>query len=387
MKVGFNYQAWNTYGLQIGPYTGANDPTWDAERDGLSGKRPPKFPLPPLFNNLSRNLSELRSIGISVVRWFLLGNGVVYGKAARRTVIQEDGQPKTIWRFTPPLAIDPRFAFHFREMLSVFRTAKMQLIPSLVDYQLAGDSEAPDPNGLAYGGRADCIRMQSVRSQFINGILLDLVLVAREFKDVIYAVEVMNEPIWTLLPPVSDKLPIWDRAKKNLDKGNPVLRWPIVSAGELSDFLTEAISVIKLNDLPSTVGHRFYNDLQFLPVGDLPQFHYYAKNLNISGFSTGDPSTIPEFKGNPAPFLGEFASDKAHADQNQPWPDLGKSNTTLDRLKFLESKGCPLCLIWPDLDGKGLQDCSPLYPGGPTKCDPLKLHPETIAQIKTYTGH
>ena len=88
-------------------------------------------------------------------------------------------------------------------------------------------------------------------------------------------------------------------------------------------------------------------------------------------------------------FSGEFASDKASPDQNQPWPDLaGKSDFGAPkRLKLLESKGCPLCLVWPDLAGNGVGDCSLLYPNGPTKCDALKLHPSTIAQIKTYTGH
>ena len=228
------------------PTYGANDPAWDADRDALAGKRPPQFRLPPLFDNLARNLAELEGIGISVVRWFLIGHGVAFGKAPRRMVVKEDGVSKTVWRFTLPLSTDPRFIFHFRELLKAFRVAKMQLIPSIVDFPLCGDFEDADLNGLAYGGRADCVRLPSIRSQFLNGTFLDMVLVAREFRDTIYAIEVMNEPIWMLLPPVSDKLPRWGTAKRNADKGKPLLRWPIVSSGEISDFLTEAISLIEL---------------------------------------------------------------------------------------------------------------------------------------------
>jgi len=387
MKVGFNYPwSFDKYGLQIGPFTAPGDPAWDADRDPILGKPLPKFKLPPLFANVARNLQELSAMGIGVVRWFLIANGVNYGRAPQRRVVTEDGIKKTVWNFTLPATTDPRFTLHLRELLKAFRAAKMQIIPSFIDFAFAGDSHDPDSNGLAERGRADCIRDKAKRSAFLNGIFLDLLVASRDFKDVIYAWEVINEPVWMLLPPIDRKLPIWDNAAGHADAGKPLLRWPIVMTQDLSDFLSEAIQLIELNGFPSTVGHRFFDNLQGLPTGNRPQFHYYAKTAGKYGLSFGDPTTLPEFKGNPAPILGEFGSDRASADQSKPWPDFaGKIDSTLERLKLIESKGCQLCLIWPDLGG-ATEKCDPIYPGGPRKCDPIKLHPDTIAQIKKYTG-
>jgi hypothetical protein len=386
MRVGFNYPwSFDKYGLQIGPFTASGDPPWDAERDPILGKPVPKFKLPPLFDNVARNLRELSAMGITIVRWFLVANGVNYGRAPQRQVVQEDGTNKTVWRFTPPATTDPRYTFHLRELLKVFRAAKMQIIPSFLDYAFAGDSVDPDPYGNADCGRADCIRDKAKRSALLNGLFLDLLLATREFKDVIYAWEVMNEPVWMLVPPVDPKLPLWDNAAKHAADGKPMLRWPIVQTPDLHDFLAEAIQLIELNGFASTVGHRFYNDLQSLPTGNRPQYHYYAKTITKYGLSFGDVANLPAFNGDPPPFLGEFASDQASSDKNKPWPDLsGKTDSTLERLKFLESRGCPLCLVWPDLGGRG--NCEPLYSGAPIKCDPIKLHPKTIEQIKKYLG-
>ena len=386
MRVGFNYPwSFDKYGLQIGPYTASGDPAWDADRDPILGKPIPKFKLPPLFDNLSGNLQDLSAMGISVVRWFLVANGVNYGRAPVRTVVTDEVPSKTVWRFKLPATTDPRYAFHLRELLKVFRAAKMQIIPSFVDFPMAGDAPAPDPNGLAFGGRADLIRDKAKRTAFLNGIFLDLLVASREFKDVIYAWEVMNEPTWMLFPPVDPKLPIWKYAAENQAAGNPLLRWPIVMSTDLSDFLAEAIQLIELNGFASTVGHRFFDDLTRLPTGNRPQYHYYAKQVTKGGLNFGDPPALSAFEGDSPPFLGEFASDQASPEQNQPWPELaGKTDSTFARLKLLESKGCQLCLIWPDLAGRG--DCEPLYAGVPKKCDPIKLHPKTIGQIKAYFG-
>ena len=386
MRVGFNYPwSYDKYGLQIGPYTASGDAAWDADRDPMRGTPLPKFKLPPLFDNLSRNLQELAAIGISVVRWFLISNGVNYGRAPTRKVVKDGSSTNTVWQFTAPATTDPRYALHLRELLKVFRANKMQIIPSFVDFPMVGDAPDPDPNGLAFGGRADLIRDKAKRTAFLNGIFLDLLMASRDFKDVIYAWEVMNEPAWMLFPPFDAKLPIWKYAAQNQAAGKPLLRWPIVMQQDLADFLDEAIELIDLNGFASTVGHRFYGDLARLPTGTRPQYHYYAKVVAKAGLNLGDPTTLAAFDGESPPFLGEFASDQASPEQSQPWPELaGKTDSTLERLKLLESKGCPLCLIWPDLAGRG--DCEPLYAGGSRKCDPIKLHPKTIEQIRKYLG-
>ena len=53
-----------------------------------------------------------------------------------------------------------------------------------------------------------------------------------------------------------------------------------------------------------------------------------------------------------------------------PWPDLtGKTDTTLERLRLLESRGCGCCLFWPDFS-------APKGADGRIRGDPVKLAPE-----------
>lgn len=43
----------------------------------------------------------------------------------------------------------------------------------------------------------------------------------------------------------------------------------------------------------------------------------------------------------------------------KPWPELQNSkkrDTTLERMKLLETEGCELALIWPDLAPSGTKD-------------------------------
>ena len=128
--------------------------------------------------------------------------------------------------------------------------------------------------------------------------------------------------------------------------------------------------------LVANAGFRFYDQWTTFPGGTNPQFHYYAKPGHAGFF--GDPASIPQFTGDPKPILGEFASQ--HSRYNVPWPDLtGKTDTTLERLKLLESRGCELCLFWPDFS-------APKGADGKIRGDPVKLAPETKRQIKTYTG-
>ena len=74
------------------------------------------------------------------------------------------------------------------------------------------------------------------------------------------------------------------------------------------------------------------------------------------------------------PFLGEFDSD--HDVNGKPWSRdlLGGKDTTLNRLELLESEGCELALIWPDL---------------PTAADkdPIRLQADTRSAIVEYTSN
>jgi hypothetical protein len=309
MDVGINYPwFFNLYGWDFGP-----DPT---------GK--PRAPRPIWETTLARNLDVLVEMGVKVVRSWILGNGFSYG--APRIV-----RPRRVWlrsvaTFEPPARLDPLFTDHFRIYLEKFREKRLQTIPSLVSH---GFFEA---TGGAWGNRQDVANDPRKREQFLDTVLGALLQESKGFEEQVYAWEVANEPYYntTCLSPV----------------GYTVPKDPMIQ------FLKGALQRIEAAGFPSTVGHRFYDDLRTFPTGSKPQFHYYAKWLG-SPFHHSDPRRIPPYAESKA-FIGEFnGSDE----QSWQWPDLDgrdhyerttAAERTLRRLQLLESRGYPLAILWPD---------------------------------------
>jgi hypothetical protein len=384
VQVGFNYAfSREEYGLQIGPFPPTENWTedevqWKEQRrwSELSMQWAGNLPRTPVFRELGKNLAELKSLGISVVRWFILCDGFNYGYGPTRK-LRSDGDIE--WSFDPPSRVDPRFPTYFAWILAAFRAAKLQIIPSLIDFGFVGNSTQRNYYNFARGGRAECLTDPTKRGQFLNGIFASLLLASRAYPETIYAWEIVNEPEWMVLPNLKHPdQALWGLANSisaQYHNGH-LLHDPLVRMGELSDFLRDGLALVKQSGFKSTVGFRYHDQWTTFPGGTNPQFHYYAKP-GYSGFF-GDPASIPQFTGDPKPILGEFASQ--HSKYNVPWPDLaGKTDTTLERLKLLESRGCELCLFWPDFP-------APKGTDGKIRGDPIKLAPETKRQIKTYTG-
>ncbi len=384
MLLGFNYP-WSRFadGAQIGPQIWGDAvllEKWNQlARNGKLSKT--DIPLPPLFDYLDRNLKNLANMGISVVRWFLLGNGNNYGPNPRKVIesvppkLNDLPNPKrTIYRFDPPPGADPRFKRDFAEMLEVFKVNKMQLIPSLINFEFGGEAiTGPGPNGTWHAGRADVIRDPVKRTLFLKTMLGDLLDASKGYESVIYAWEVMNEPIHLAL------------AFGILSRPNWMPRPQEVTRQDLKDFLQEAVARINLAGLPSTIGHRFYDDMTEFASGEtVRQFHYYANErfYNSLGGANGDPPMKGLFKGSNKAFLGEFS---AVGGRPEKWTySTPQTDSTLNRLKLLEAEGCDLALIWPDVD---LQDSDP-----PEKKDHyftkdgLALSDEARAAIVAFTG-
>ena len=80
MKAGFNY-GWShdRYGAQIGPNPWVSIEEWTVRGKLAAAGEVSRIPLPPLFDHIDANLWYLKAIGVSVVRWFMLGNGFNYG--------------------------------------------------------------------------------------------------------------------------------------------------------------------------------------------------------------------------------------------------------------------------------------------------------------------
>src|SRR5262249_41314595 len=187
MVVGYNYPtSFDAYGFDFGPnpYNSA----------GPSSQKDPIWK-----NTLPRNLAALRAIGVKVVRWFILGNGFNYGPAPTAYWMPPYGWQ---WNFDPPDPVDPLFADHFEQMLKVFRQEELQVIPSLVDFFFFAPGPSAGSNAkFAAGGRAQIAADQSKRNVFLKTMVQSLLDVSNNYRQQIFAWEVMNEPIHNLIRP------------------------------------------------------------------------------------------------------------------------------------------------------------------------------------------
>jgi len=328
VRVGFNYPyPWNAYGIYLGSGNpcGSNA-AFDAWPEGLE-----------------RNLEKLRDLGVSVVRLFLLGNAANYGSFRAGD-------------FRPPAALDARVLDQIGRMFEAFARTGLQVIPSLLDFKAFGHRLPGVENGC--GERADIVRLSSVRAAFVEGVLRPLLDASRAYRAQIHAWEVMNEPVWNVLP----------------------FAPPFIAGGrslgvfELRAFLRELLGVIEGAPFgfPSSVGHRFSRDLGYLPTGTAPQFHFYPARYR--GVYVSD-RTLPAAAATRA-FLGEIGTlgrdDAGRFRHGHPWRELAGEDArdeaarVRSRLTLAREKGYALTLLWPDLLREppvGAPDVIKLTPG------------------------
>jgi hypothetical protein len=218
------------------------------------------------------------------------------------------------------------------------------LIPSLISFEFFGDGSRasfgpvkaqPDQYDFAPGGRSDIANHSGKRDTFLNTLLEPMLKISEQYRDVIYAWEVMNEPTWVT------------------SSGSPGYGGHVTES-TLTAFLQAAVDKINSHGIPSTVGHRYFSDLQKYPTGTKKQFHYYPK------WYSSDPDPLPTA---PGAFMGEVGSEHpgqySHGtfdvDPSGPWPlcaglDKDPDQIVQRRLQLLEALKYELGLIWPDLN-------------------------------------
>ncbi len=350
MLLGISYPwAFNKYGLYFGPHV--VNPVLPAIA--------PTDPLTPLPNEdmgmgeawvkcFSDNVSFLRhQLQISVVRVFLLCNAQNWGTVDASGVFQ------------PPSYLHPRFRYHFKAMLQACANVGMQLLPSLIDF------------GIGAPGKSDrrlaIVTDTQVQALFYDQVLEPLLLDSTNYRSVIYAWEVMNEPSWlaaSYFPSERRWYVPWDWAPNG----------PAASVAQVSAFLSAGTQRIERSGFLSTVGHRYFGDLQKFTTGKTPQFHYYPSSSPVND----DPPTLPDMTGvaAPTPILGEFGSSPDHGG---PWSELGgrdggrTEDRVAERLKAANAKHYPLAILWPD------------HPDvGDSAVDPLKLSSEAEQGIRDF---
>jgi hypothetical protein len=317
MDVGVNYP-WFNYGWDFGPappgWRSGEDPAWVAQ--------------------IGQHLGHLAAIGISVVRWFILGDGLSYGIGADAPKPDSSATGNnTTWRFDPP-ALAGGFQDHFEALLQSFAAQSttlhpvVRLLPVLADYQFCQPGVWPvatDPGpgqGAPDQGWVKCGRAEAVtthRRQFIEQVLRPLLRLSSRYRNVIYAWDVFNEPEWVTNG--------W-----HPDGGND----HPTNESEMRAFLEDSMAVIREAGFQSTIGFGVIETIARTGLyADINQFHYYTdgrRSLERNPFDPRRPGII-----------GEFATSTAE----DIWPELRpRSQRVLERLKLAEGQGYQLALAW-----------------------------------------
>ncbi len=315
MQVGVNYP-WFDYGWDFG----LGPPSWRA------GRRTPRW-----YDEIDRDLRQLQDIGVSVVRWFILADGLTYGTGDDAPRVR--GWARRRWRFDPP-PLDRAILAHFSELLARFAATSsgaaphIQLLPVFIDFlfcqpgvlpvmapEAPGSSNMVPHRGWVKQGRADAVANDNKRARFLDNALGPLLEASQHYPAVIYAWELINEPDW-----VTEG---WSP--------NPQ-REPRVAESSMQAFIEEGSERIRRAGFRPTVGFGSAATLRRCGVvADVSQFHHYP-----DGTATLDRH---EFD---CCIVGEFATAATDV-----WPDLiDTGQTVLNRLRLAESRGYSLALPW-----------------------------------------
>jgi hypothetical protein len=310
MRVGVNYP-WFDYGWDFG----TPPPGW-RDREG-----------PRWADHLDAHLERFLDLGIRVVRWFVLGDGLTYGAGANAPHLDVSGRAPR-WRFEPP-ALDDAFLADFGALLERFArvngaasTDRLALLPVLVDFKTFEPGMWPVADtGWVKGGRADVVNEDAARQAFLERVLQPLLTVSQSVPpETLYAWEVMNEPEWITSG--------WHP--------HVLRRWLPVEGNAMRSFLEDAAGRIRQAGFKATIGFARVETIARTGLyADVNQFHHYtrgSRRLRRHKFSSEHPA-----------ILGEFATSSAE----DRWPELeGTDQRVLNRLRTADRLGYPLALPW-----------------------------------------
>ena len=318
MEVGVNYP-WVNYGWDFG----LGPPQWRGSEAN-----------PTWYAQIDQHLQLFRSLGISVVRWFILADGLTYGTGGGAP--RPDPTPEHGWRFDPP-SLSSEFLQHFEELLTRFANFNrdaprpIQLLPVLIDFHFCepgnmpvmrpdptnANMTIPDPDWVKQG-RADAITDTDKRRQFLDQVLDPLLDVSQARREVIYAWELINEPEWVT----------------NAWHPDRQMNHPIDEAS-MRAFIREGKARILSAGLKPTIGFALIDTLRRSRIAaEINQFHHYPDGVRKLGRHRSN-ARYPCI-------IGEFATAPTDT-----WPELTKSGqSVLNRLKLAAAKSYPLAIPW-----------------------------------------
>ena len=331
MQLGINYP-WRNYGWDFG------EPVADwGERATFR-------------RTLPAELSRLRRSGVTLLRWFLLGDGVTQGVGSAAPVRERSGF------CVPQVApLSPAFLEDFSWLLAQCEEANVQLIPVLMGaswaypgldrnstdlttlriWSVSRKAAARLPQGYVKGGRRDVLVDPALRRDFLARVLGPLVEASARSRRALYAWELFNEPEWVT------QLTWFDRL-------HPARTVPISA---MLDFIGEAAALVHEQGFHSTVGFaRPQSPLLFAKRAgrsldlSVPQVHYYPRfgSRLLPARAYGDG---PVLLGELATCIRRRRSLTQPFDVANPWPEL-TDQTLAARLEHARSQGYQAAIVW-----------------------------------------
>ena len=314
MQVGVNYP-WFDYGWDFG----LGPRAWRGERD-----------TPRWYDHIDRDLRHFGDLGVSVVRWFILADGLIYGTGDGAPRLR--GWSRRKWQFDPPPLTSESLA-HFTDLLARFAATgrasgrPIQLLPVFIDFlfcqpgipilvaDAAGSSTMIPDRTWVKQGRTEVISNDAKRRRFLERALDPLLRASQQYPEVIYAWELINEPDW-----------VTERWHPN--PGHE----PLVSEPAMRAFIREGSERVRRAGFRPTVGFASANTLRLSAIDmDISQFHHYpdgATTLDRHEFDLG--------------VIGEFATAATDL-----WPDLiDQEQSVLNRLRLADACGYSLAMPW-----------------------------------------
>ena len=327
---------------------------------------------------------ELRAMGIKVIRWWILGNGVNYPPSARdrdamfevRELERVDARGLVIptlplfdsvpaWKHLYPRdgvelpRLSSSFLHDFEQLCSHCRDADILLIPSLLSFawflpiiprQLASGRYGRGRAPLLFHAAGSRPRRLE---EFVDKTLVPLLRASENWRDTIYAWEVLNEPDWSV-----DGGPVLTETEYGggvPSLGDLVQR--ITRPDEMCDLLEISLDLIQDAQFLATIGFKEENPSWLRPsfrsrlqrdAGRrtyVHQLHHYP--TTIDDWELPDHATLPI---KPC-IVGEFPSGQAATAANARWDDDGlaeddENSYLRRRLELIERKRYPMALIW-----------------------------------------
>jgi hypothetical protein len=327
---------------------GGNVPWIDCGWDFGPGPQGWRHVPPRDWSHVAAELARLKSMGIGLVRWWILAGGVNYpvGGGIEHIARKQRGLLGASWRLRPYAelpSLPPAFLQDFERLCQACIQAQVKLVPSLISFEWFGSIESGSRGrrDLVFGRAGEGGVHRDAISAFLDATLQPLLQVSAHHRDAIYAWEAINEPDWAVA-------------------GGPFhARFRRVSRAEMSLFIMAAVQRIVAAGFVATVGFKDMHAPWLLPGGKselgrlaregqyLHQLHHYPNLF--------DAPTLPDAACSPIHpvFVGELSNRQGSrkTPRNRAWKDPGlaerdEATFLYQRLELIRRRGYAGAWLW-----------------------------------------